>query len=367
LIAAYSPKDRRRKDLALRIADSLKEFPPTPSHENLADQLIERDEKDRARRYGQNVRDTFALGDFFVDVSKSREEIEQEITRFIEILFGHPFHTPYRDEVGMFFARAAALRSAEMGRQVGAAITTAEGELIAVGANEVPKAGGGQYSAPEVEGEVDHRDFTRGQDTSDVMKRSNLREVIEVFKNLGWLAPGIAESDAITLLEQAQPAMSQTRIMNAIEFGRAVHAEMAAITEAARRGTPIASTTLYTTTFPCHNCARHVVSAGIARVVYIEPYAKSLASQFHDDSIAVERVSDGTKCHKLVSFEPFVGIAPLRYMELFSMTRRKGPDGRKYDWDGAAGDLRLVPPHTTYFDLEISTTQGLILERPPVV
>ena len=43
--------------------------------------------------------------------------------------------------------------------------------------------------------------------------------------------------------------------------------------------------TLYTTTFPCHNCTRHIVASGIAKVYYIEPYAKSLALELHNDAI----------------------------------------------------------------------------------
>jgi deoxycytidylate deaminase len=76
--------------------------------------------------------------------------------------------------------------------------------------------------------------------------------------------------------------------MNVIEFGRAVHAEMAALMDSARRGVPVKNATLYCTTFPCHLCARHIVAAGIRRVVYIEPYPKSLAAQLYPDSIAVE-------------------------------------------------------------------------------
>ncbi|MEJ7655371.1 MAG: deaminase [Chloroflexia bacterium] len=46
-----------------------------------------------------------------------------------------------------------------------------------------------------------------------------------------------------------------------------MHAEMSALLDAGRRGVPVQGATLYTTTFPCHNCARHIVGAGIDRVV----------------------------------------------------------------------------------------------------
>lgn len=34
-------------------------------------------------------------------------------------------------------------------------------------------------------------------------------------------------------------------------------------------------TTLYATMYPCHNCARHIVAAGIRKVIYIERYGES--------------------------------------------------------------------------------------------
>jgi hypothetical protein len=140
--------------------------------------------------------------------------------------------------------------------------------------------------------------------------------------------------------------------MNVIEFGRAVHAEMAALMDSARRGVPVKNATLYCTTFPCHLCARHIVAAGIRRVVYIEPYPKSLAAQLYPDSIAVE---SAVKSDRLVSFEPFVGVAPRQYMNLFSMTRRKDGGGSTL-WttrDSASPRCQSSPP--TYLRNEESS------------
>jgi len=64
--------------------------------------------------------------------------------------------------------------------------------------------------------------------------------------------------------------------------------ETAALTDTARRGVSVSAGTMYVTTFPCHLCARMIVAAGIKRLVYIEPYAKSLALQLYPDSIAAD-------------------------------------------------------------------------------
>lgn len=63
---------------------------------------------------------------------------------------------------------------------------------------------------------------------------------------------------------------------------------MAALLDAARRGVSVAGNQMFSTTFPCHNCARHIVGAGVREVVYREPYEKSLAGALHPDAIAVD-------------------------------------------------------------------------------
>ena len=104
------------------------------------------------------------------------------------------------------------------------------------------------------------------------------------------------------------------------EFGRAVHAEMNALLDAALRGVPVAGATLHSTTFPCHNCARHIIGAGIARVVFIEPYTKSRAERLHADAATIARTG---RDPEKVAFEPFVGVAPRRYLEMFDAAARQ--------------------------------------------
>jgi deoxycytidylate deaminase len=53
----------------------------------------------------------------------------------------------------------------------------------------------------------------------------------------------------------------------------AVHAEEAAILQAAKLGsTALNGAILYTTTFPCPLCSKSIINAGIKRVVFNEPY-----------------------------------------------------------------------------------------------
>jgi deoxycytidylate deaminase len=323
-IAAYAPRQERLQALASRLAHSCHARPAEFLEK--AQHLMWRDESEGVE-FGQNVRETFPEADVFVDVSDAAA-LEAAIERFIEIIFGYPFHTPTRDEYAIFLAQAAARRSAALARQVGAAITTREGDVTAVGSNEVPKAGGGQYWSGDV---PDQRDFRLGYETSEKMKRMMLGDIFDHLKKHGWLGPAQSARAVDALVAEALDGfMADSRLMDVIEFARPMHAEMAALLDAARRGTRTVDHILYTTTFPCHDCARHIVAAGIACVYYIHPYPKSHASELYIDSFRVDEPADQTQ----VSCRSFIGVAPRRYMDFFEITRRRAEDGMTVvEWD----------------------------------
>jgi cytidine deaminase len=151
-------------------------------------------------------------------------------------------------------------------------------------------------------------------------------------------------------------------LTNLTEFGRPVHAEMAALLDAARRGAPVATKILFATTFPCHNCARHIIASGIAEVVFREPYEKSLAAQLHKDAIVVDPTTDPDG---KVVFRRFVGIGPPRYLELFSMRQRKDGQGNRVDWSEETAVPRLVTSGTAYLSVEedFFAEWGEVLDR----
>lgn len=139
--------------------------------------------------------------------------------------------------------------------------------------------------------------------------------------------------------------------MDVTEYGRSVHAEMAAITDAAARGVAIRGATLFCTTFPCHNCARHIVSAGLRSVVYIEPYPKSQAGSLFRDSISVDPEGDEVG---RVPFRSFVGVGPRLYLELFRSSERKQTNGDSVKWVGTAAEFRLATANTGYIEQEVA-------------
>jgi cytidine deaminase len=256
----------------------------------------------------------------------------------------------------MFHAQAAAYRSAALSRQVGAAITTREGAVVAVGTNDVPKSGGGLYWEGD---DPDGRDHVIRRDSSDVVRRSMLAEVLERLINAGWLrdektSAGVEELVSEALDQATPPILKGSQVMRVVEYGRAVHAEMAAIVDAASRGVSVKDGTLFTTTYPCHNCARHIIAAGIARVVYVEPYPKSLTFELHKDAM----VNDSVAADR-VAFEAFMGLAPRRYMEFFEMVPRKRRGGEIVEWDKRTALPRNVPLSPAYLEGRRSKISGI--------
>jgi deoxycytidylate deaminase len=350
VVAAHSPRKARSDSLTWDIARSGTTTATPNARRADAEKLIARDEREADDDFGQRVSDTFPLADVFVDASHP-EKLKQTLDRFIEILFGYPFHTPTRTEYGMFHAQGSALRSSDLSRQVGAAITDHDGQVVALGTNEVPKGGGGPYWEDGTT--KDGRDFTFGYDVSTDMKKRALRQLLERLEEQGQLK---ANTDEV--MDLIWPTVSGTELMNVGEFGRGVHAEMAAIVDAARRGVAIASLDLYTTTFPCHVCARHIVEAGIRRVIYNEPYPKSLAEFLHLDSIAID---DPYPTPGRTNFISFQGLAPRLYERMFRMEGkgwRKKEDGSVIVWSKSDATPRLEGVPADYIPKEVEAVEA---------
>jgi deoxycytidylate deaminase len=353
VISVFAPRDIRVRRLAKQIADSWGESAEkwAPVAEELAnrDLGIPGQSDDLTRKvppkFVIDVQKTFQKADLFISAT-ARDESTVAVRRFIELIFGHPFHTPTREEFGMCMAHSAALRSSSLGRTVGAAILTDEGDVVAVGANEVPRFGGGQYWPGD---QPDGRTFVTGQDSSDRIRRHLFADLLRrLYADRMWAGTHRSKEDLDALNRVldgldldatvdailASETIGKASVLDVIEYGREVHAEMAALTDAAKRGVSVRGCVLYCTTFPCHECARLIVSAGIKRVVYIEPYPKSRVAELYEDSIGL--ADRRTELGNRVRFEPFVGIAPRRYFELFSWVPRKAADlkGALQDYSG---------------------------------
>lgn len=284
---------------------------------------------DNQRKNGQRTVDAVLEADyFFANDYATKDEMESEAARLTRLIFGIQVVSPTPDEVGMNAAQQASLRSACLSRQVGAAILAKSGELLSTGHNDVPKFRGGLYG-PTPQNQ-DKRCWAWGAKCyNDEEKGKITRQVVDLLIDKELMDDGKRE-DAIK-------AISSSRIKGLIEFSRAVHAEMEAMLSIARLGLQgLVGSTLYTTTYPCHNCAKHIVDAGVVRVVYLEPYEKSLARTLHPDAIndPLEERSDSK-----VSFDNYGGVAPRRFDEAFKPATERKDKGRFKDQDRRRHDV----------------------------
>ena len=331
-IAVAASDDTKREFLDTRIRRSrFRPAHPDPTYS--VERLMKRDESqelgdwnvDEDGDWGQDVIDTFHRADFFIDLDRAAGE---QLKRIVAAFHGDPKISPTRDEFALYQAFGAARRSADLSRQVGAVISV-DGNIIAAGTNDVPRAGGGLYW----EGDPDDcRDVKLGFD-ANVKRRHDVAEILVKELTLAkLLTPEATPANVLKVMERGP-------IGDIIEYVRAVHAEMAALTDAARRGVSVQGATLYCTTFPCHHCARHIVAAGIERVVFVSPYPKSLAEQLHGDSIVVGNKQEDD--HR-IPFQPFFGVGPRRYIDLFSHEKRRLGDGRLEPFDCRTASARII-------------------------
>jgi deoxycytidylate deaminase len=310
----------------------------------IAKRLIDRDEEDEYKTWGQRTRDAFELGDVFFRPS---DAIKADVERFLDLIFGRPDLSPLADEHAMYLAYAASLRSADLSRQVGATITKGEGDIVSVGANDVARSGGGLYWP----GADDRRDHAIGSDSNTKHKLAITRDIFERTQPDRKADPAAYEAFL--------RALDGSLLLDITEYGRPVHAEMEAVLSCVRNGISTRGARLYCTTFPCHNCAKHLVDAGIREVQYVEAYPKSMATKLYSDAIFWEEEAKPGEHHNgRVVFKHYVGVGPRRYMDLFALTlssgrrvKRKNKSGEISAWYPSRAEPR-VPSDLGSIDLE---------------
>lgn len=311
--------------------------------EEQAQELIDRD-SDEIDNMGQHTQDAFQNSDYFINVVDNTEEIKNCVFRLIDLLFGNPFITPTFDEYAMFMAYAASLRSADLSRQIGAVVTK-NNEILTTGVNDCPRYNGGLYwqlhENNQYTDEKDGRDYMLGYDSNKIEQTAIIEKILENLKLE-------KTSENINLVKKSG-------IGSLTEYGRVVHAEMEALLACSRNNISSKGAVMYATTFPCHNCAKHIIAAGIKKVIYIEPYPKSKALDFYHQEISTS-LNDENK--KLI-FIPFSGVGPRRYVDLFAMSstkwgakKRKEKNGKKVDWDRKEAKIRNPMRAFTYLDYE---------------
>lgn len=330
MIGVFEDEERRLNELQQSKKDADK-----------AKMLIEKD-KEGGSEFSQQINKLFPEAHFIVNVGK-RHSYKSEISRFVKLLFSNNFITPTIQESCIYIARNLALRSADLSRQVGAVIADDDGNIIATGWNDVPKPDGGLYHA---EDNIDLRDYVYGYDSNQKEIKKISEQLIEEMrkdKDENWKE--IAKKIIVQIKKDNDKGKDGDsnfykifkKAVKLLEFGRCIHAEEAAICDAARRGVPIKGANLYSTTFPCHLCSKHIIGAGIKNVYYIEPYPKSKVEELFEETVAIY---ESHHHDDKVNYIHFSGVKPKAFRHLFKVDdptkeRRKNKNGEANEYGRA--------------------------------
>lgn len=225
--------------------------------------------------------------------------LKNKIGQYILLLTGKEVRPPHHDEVAMAIAYTSALRSLCLKRTVGAAITTVNGVLVSSGYNENPdpmfpciKAFNYCYKDARLREHIEIM-ITRNQECPN-------RNCKAPLKGLESLHDGFKCNVCnFSLVRAYAPDRGMSRCT-------AVHAEMSAVLNA--NGEDLRDKVLYTTTFPCAQCARQIAYVGIKKVVYVEPYPDPDSEHFLRE-------------HCKISLQMFEGVKARAYERVFSNVR----------------------------------------------
>jgi|CXWL01.1.fsa_nt_gi dCMP deaminase len=258
LIAVWCPQPERWKRIQSEYDGSQSDF--------LADD--ERD-KDEELQYGQQVQLCVDNADIVISNETAHNSkpvairaLKTKIAEYLSLLNGSSLRTPTQAEAAMAVAYTYSLRSLCIKRQVGAVIADTNGRVISVGYNENPDPVAPcikQFTACYKDDWLhQHLEMQLQKNGSKCYK---CQESIPSIAALGqtYKCPKCKTS----FIRMYAPDRGMSRCT-------AIHAENMAIMNAAGRN--LENTILYTTTFPCAQCARQLVYAGIKEVVYVEPY-----------------------------------------------------------------------------------------------
>ncbi len=320
-VSVVAPQEKRKQSLVSRLHSTQHGWDNKKCDAH-ADELIALDQNEKLHERGQRISKIFHLGDVFFS-GDTEATLEASSQRFVKAFFGRNNIAPTRDEFGSYMAKAASLRSVDLSRQVGAAITTPEGDLISIGCNEVPKFRGGNYWDEE---KTKMRDIDLGGEANKNEINRMIFDFLEVLRKRELIA-GNQSVEEILSDPKHRKSIKKSLVASVTEYGRMVHAEMNALSDAVRLGRSVKGATIYVTTYPCHNCAKHLVASGIERIVFIEPYPKSKAESLFQDIVVPDSADRET-----VSIEHFYGISPRRYRDIFEKTSRQNDDGEVEHW-----------------------------------
>lgn len=258
---------------------------------------FERDDKrdkNEGLEYGQQVLQCvedadilFINNEYYLTESKLNTELETLFKPHLELITGEKLRNPSEEETMMTAAASLALKSHCIKRRVGAVLCDSSGYIISAAYNEVPKA---QETCFE-KYRMCYRDHVRKNFSETLVSHFKFCPLCSKELNLDGVKCKSCQSDLSYLIPPYK----------ALDKCRSLHAEETTILKAAHY--QLKDSTLYSTTFPCLQCAKRILNADIKYVIYIDPYPE-------EESIKMLE-KGGVKTKK------FEGVKAQAYYKLF--------------------------------------------------
>ena len=256
------------------------------AHNRTIRDFLADDERDRDQEYsyGQQVQLCVDNADAIVinDAEVTSASLRKKIVNLIELVTGEEPRYANAQEILMNLAYSSSHGTKCLKRQVGAVVVAAKpgemGDVVGQGFNDNP------FGTPSCVDEetygADPKKGIPGQCFRDIVRYDSFVDLAKDKR----CCPACGETLSAPKIkvppwrcQKCNAALEEFFWPErAMSLCTAVHAEVAAILTAGRRAQ---GATLYTTTFPCFQCAEKLTHCGIKFVVYTEPYPDIRAAE----------------------------------------------------------------------------------------
>ena len=220
---------------------------------------------------------------------------------FVDLATGKKPRGATQDEILMNIAFSSSHSSKCVKRHVGAVVASSMGQVVSAGYNENPLGTNPCIEEPLYQRQC-FRDIVRNEHFKRLSEQGAKCPVcgseLKYKPGPPWRCSACSSRKRKTNLE------SFFFPDRAMTWCTAVHAEVRAILAAGERAR---GSTLYTTTFPCAQCAEKIVQSGVRKVIFTEPYP---------DVYGAKRLELGH-----VELEQFEGVRSASFERMFSRTK----------------------------------------------
>ncbi len=208
----------------------------------------------------------------------------------LDLIIGNKLRNPSEEETMMTAAATLALISQCIKRRVGAVLCDSSGYIISAAYNEVP---GDQEKCFDKYG-MCYRDFVRSKFNKDLLSNFEFCPICSHELNIDGTICKNCGKDLSYLIPP----------FKALDKCRSLHAEETTILKVADH--QINGSILYSTTFPCLQCAKRILHTGIKQVVYVDPYPEEESIKMLEGGGVKTKKFEGVKAQAYYKlFHPF--------------------------------------------------------------